>query len=99
MVFSPSQAGKRGVDQGEVCGEKVPEEAGLHGDTHQRREEAGAAVEREEVSAAQQRHHRPQNTAAIPTGGRKHLPFYALRGYSSLTHLCLSVSAQNGTSH
>ncbi len=51
------QAGEGGLDQGKVRREEIPEEAGLHGDTHQWREEVGAAVEREEVSETQQCHH------------------------------------------
>lgn len=53
MTFSP-QAGEGGVDQSQVRGEKIPEEARLRPHTRQQREEAGETVEREEVSAAPQ---------------------------------------------
>lgn len=62
MSWDPFQAGEGGLDQGEICGEEIPEEAGLHRDSHQRREEAGAPVECEEVPETQQRHHRTKNT-------------------------------------
>lgn len=69
------------MDQSEVRREEVPEEAGLHGDSHQRGEEVGEAVEREEVPATQQRHHGPQNTTKIPARAWKHLAVDALRRY------------------
>lgn len=69
------------MDQSEVRREEIPEEARLHGDTHQRREEVGAAVEREEVSETQQRHHGTESTPEIPTRARKHLPLHPLRRY------------------
>ena len=57
LVFGPLQAGEGDLDQIKVRGEEIPEEAVLHRDPHQRREEVWAEVEREEVSEAQQRHH------------------------------------------
>lgn len=56
-MWTPLQAGEGGLDQSEIRREEIPEEARLHGDPHQRREEVGAAVEREEVPETQQRHH------------------------------------------
>lgn len=47
------QAGEGGLDQSKVRREEVPEEAELHGDTRQRGEEVGEAVEREEVPETQ----------------------------------------------
>lgn len=73
----PPQAGEGGVDQSQVRGEKIPEEARLRPHTLRWREEAGEAVEREEVPAAQQRQQRGQDTAALQTSG-KLLPLHAV---------------------
>lgn len=66
------------MDQSQVRGEKIPEEARLRPHTQEWREEAGEAAEREEVSAAQQRQQRGQDAAAIQTRG-KLLPLHAVR--------------------
>lgn len=72
------QTRKGDLDKGQVRGEEVPEEAGFHRDPHQRGEEVGAAVEREEVSEASQRQHRPQNAAKILSRAWQNFPFHPL---------------------
>lgn len=66
------------MDQSQVRGEEVPEEAWLRPLSQQRREEAGEAAEREEVSAPQQRQRRRQDAAALQARG-KLLPLHAVR--------------------
>lgn len=66
------------MDQSQVRGEKIPEEAWLRPPTQQWREEAREAVEREEVSAPQQRQQRGQDAAPTQTRG-KLLPLHAVR--------------------
>lgn len=75
------QAREGDLDKGKVRGEEIPQEAGIHGGPRQRREEDGAALECEEVSPAQQRHHCVQNAAEVPTGARQHVSFHAVCRY------------------
>ena len=59
------QAGEGGLDQGQVRGEEVPEEAGLHADPDQRRAQTRTPLERQEVPAAPQRHHGSQGPPEV----------------------------------
>lgn len=69
------------MDQSQVRGEEVPEEAGSHRDSHQRRAQIREAVEREEVPQAQQRHHGSQDEAEISARTRKHVSFHPVSRY------------------
>lgn len=77
----PPQAGEGGVDQSQVRGEEVPEEARLRPHARRRREEGGAAAEQQEVPEAQQHQQPSKDAAPVPTGGGKHLPRHAVCRY------------------
>lgn len=78
------QARERGLDQGKVCGEKVPEEDVWLGGAGTEGPEV-ASLAREEVQKKQQLCPSSQNPPEIPTRRWERVPRQPLRRYCTVT--------------